>query len=331
MSFLISSNKFELRSKDMKKMKKKNPLVSVVMPVYNAGGFLVESIESILKQTYKNIELIIVNDASTDDSLKIIKKYVRRYPKKIRLINLDNNLNRGGDSCANLGIKKARGKYIAKMDADDIAYPKRLEKQVEFLEKSKNIFLVGSNAHVINERGKIVGEKNEPLSSYEIFQEYIYFNPIIHPTIMFRNKLKKDENFYKIKYPLGNDYYTFFTLQCKGYNFANLPDKLLKYRIYGKNSSLKNIRSGLINNLKIKILVLSKYHYPLTNRAILSNIAYLLIGVLLPQKISLQLYLMSKNIITMKMVKKALLKKFEKSLLTIRKFMRKLKVIPALH
>ncbi len=298
------------------------------MPVYNAGDFLVEAIESILKQTYKRFEIIIVNDASTDDSLKIINKFKKKYPDKIRLINLTNNLNKGGDSCANLGIKKAKGKYVAKMDADDIAHPQRLEKQVEFLEKNKNIFLVGSNAYVINDQGKIVGEKKEPSTSYEIFKEYIYFNPIIHPTIMFRN-MNKGENFYKIKYSLGNDYYTFFTLQCKGYNFANLPEKLLYYRIYGNNSSLKNIRSGLIDNLKIKLYVLSKYSYPITNKAVITNIAYLLIGLILPQKVSLYLYLINKNIVTVDSIKKNLLKKIKKIFFTTKKQLKTLRLIPA--
>lgn len=318
-----------IRAKDMKNLQKHSSLVSVVMPVYNAGDFLVSAIESILRQTYKNYEFIIINDASTDSSLKIIKKYQKRYPEKIKLINLISNLNKGGDSCANLGIKKAKGKYIAKMDADDISHPRRLEKEVEFLEKNKNIFLVGSNAYVINQKGKVVGEKKEPLTSYEIFKEYIYFNPIIHPTIMFRNKLRKSENFYKIKYPLANDYYTFFTLQCKGYNFANLPEKLIYYRIYGGNNSLKNIRAGLIDNLKIKISILSKYSYPLTSKAVLTNIVYLLIGIILPQKLSFYLYLISKNIITIDSIKKNISKRVNKIFSFTRKQLKTLKFIPA--
>lgn len=312
MSFLISSINFKLRLKDMKKQILKNPLISVVMPVYNAGDFLVDAINSILRQTYKNFELIIINDASTDGSLKIINKFVKRYPNKIKLIDLSSNLNKGGDACANFGIKKAKGKYIAKMDADDIAHPQRLEKQVEFLEKNRNIYLVGSNAYVINQKGKIVGEKNEPLTSYEIFKEYIYFNPIIHPTIMFHNKFKKGENFYKIKYSSANDYYTFFTLQCKGFQFSNLPDKLHYYRIYGENTSLKNIKLGLINNLKIKLDVLSRYHYPITSKAVITNIGYILIGFLLPQKFSYYLYLISKKIITVNSIRKSFLKRIKR-------------------
>jgi glycosyltransferase involved in cell wall biosynthesis len=110
------------------------------MPVYNAGRFLAPAIESILKQTYKNFELIIVDDASTDNSLEIIKGYKRRFRKRITVVQIARNLNKGGDVCANEGLKYAKGKYIARMDSDDIAHPLRLDKQVEFLENTANIF-----------------------------------------------------------------------------------------------------------------------------------------------------------------------------------------------
>jgi len=301
---------------DMKKNTLNNPLISVIMPVYNAGGFLVEAIESIVKQTYKNIELIMINDASTDDSYSAMLKYKRAYPKVIKIINLAHNLNRGGDSCANLGIKAAEGSFIAKMDADDIAHPQRLEKQVKFLLNNPDIFLVGSNAHVIDQHGAIVGEKEEPITPEAILKESIYFNPIIHPTVMFRNipKLKK---FYQIKYATANDYFTFFSLQCRGYKFANLPEKLLFYRIYGQNSSLKNIKKGLITNLIIKYDILKKYKYPLTAKAVFMNILYGLAGLILPQKVNLYLYLISKHIITLDSIKKSLIAPFQKLRLSI--------------
>ena len=86
------------------------PLVSIVMPVYNAQDYLAEAINSILAQTYQSFEFIIIDDASTDGSLEIINKYQKRYPKKIKVISVKKNLNRGGDHCANLGIECARGK-----------------------------------------------------------------------------------------------------------------------------------------------------------------------------------------------------------------------------
>src|SRR5438105_3801141 len=117
----------------------KQPLVSVIMPVYNAQEYVGEAIQSIMYQTYQNFEFIIVDDASTDTSVEIIKRYQQMYPGKIQLIQMKNNLNAGGDACANVALEHAMGKYIARMDADDFAHQSRLEKQVAYLEKHKDI------------------------------------------------------------------------------------------------------------------------------------------------------------------------------------------------
>lgn len=144
---------------------KNNPLVSIIMPVYNAGLFLVEAIESIINQTYENWELIIIDDASTDNSWKIIKRFKNQYPKKIKVIRLKKNLNKGGDVCANIGFQKAKGRFIARMDSDDISHSNRLEKQVKFLLNNPDIFMLGSQAWVIDKNGEIIGEKNLPLKT----------------------------------------------------------------------------------------------------------------------------------------------------------------------
>ena len=108
-----------------------NPLVSVVMPVYNAQKYLNKAIDSILAQTYKDFEFIIINDGSTDNSLQIIKK----YQKKDKRIIVKNKKNKGIVAALNDGIKLSRGKYLARMDADDISLPSRFEVQVNFMEK----------------------------------------------------------------------------------------------------------------------------------------------------------------------------------------------------
>lgn len=169
-------------------MNNTKPLVSVVIPVYNAGEFLAASIESILNQTYQNFEFIIINDASTDNSLKIINKY-KKHHQKIKVISLKKNLNCGGDLCANKGLKKAKGKYVARMDADDVAHPKRLETQIEFLEKNPGVFLVGSNAYVIDKKGNLIGNKLEPQTHESIYKSYFVIHPIIHPSCMYRRLL----------------------------------------------------------------------------------------------------------------------------------------------
>lgn len=285
----------------MKENKNTQPLISIIMPVYNAGSFLVPAIESILNQTYQNFEFIIINDNSTDNSWEIIKKYQKKYLKKIKAINLKRTLNRGGDACANYGLKIARGKYIARMDADDIAHPQRLEKQVDFLEKNKNVFLVGTNAKVIDKTGKIIGKKLVPLTNEEIYQSFFTFNPIIHPSVMYRRSIGKKRFFYPKKFSANNDYYVFFKLICQNYKFANLKEKLLYYRIHGENDTFKNIKQKFFNTLKTRLIMWFKYNYQPSLKQWLINIIQTIIILTLPEKLIFYIYLLTKNIIKMKM------------------------------
>ena len=115
------------------------PGISVIMPVYNTGEYLGEAIQSILDQTFRDFELIIINDGSSDNSLKIIKSF-----KDTRIKFISNTSNRGNYPSRNEGISIARGKYICVMDADDIALKSRLERQYLFMERNPEIGLAGS-------------------------------------------------------------------------------------------------------------------------------------------------------------------------------------------
>ena len=279
-----------------KQSKSQQPLVSVIMPVYNAEDFLVPALESILSQTYKNFALIVVNDASTDNSLKILKKYQKQYPKKITIINVEQNLNAGGDSCANLALKVARGTYIARMDADDISYPTRLEKQVAFLEKNKDIFLVGSNADVIDGSGAIIGEKLEPLSPEEIYKSYMTFHPLIHPSCMFRRLLNGKPFAYQIKYSANNDYYTFFKTLCSGQKYTNLEERLIQYRIHGNNDTFVHMKNKFMNTLRIRLSMCIKHGYRPTIKDIAMSITQSLVLFTMPEAAITNLYLVTKGI-----------------------------------
>lgn len=283
--------------------KQKQPFVSVIMPVYNAGDFLVDAIESILNQTYKNFEFIIVDDASTDHSWKIIQKYQKQNPQIIRAIRMKQNLNCGGDVCANEGLKLAIGTYIARMDADDIAYPKRLEKQVAFLQSHPSIFLVGSHADVINKKGKIIGEKTEPETPKEIYNAYFGFHPMIHPTCMYRRIIGKKPFSYQIRYSANNDYYTFFQLICKGKKFANMPEKLLLYRIHDNNTTFINLKEKFLNSLKIRLSMVKEFGYIPTVKDITVLFLQTTIVFGLPESILTQLYLLAKGIIKLPLLK----------------------------
>src|SRR6476620_6374719 len=124
-------------------MQQESPLVSVVMPVYNARKFLAKAISSIISQSLANFELIIINDGSTDGSPEIINSFAST-DKRIHVISNPSPLGKAGDAAKELGIKMSKGKYIAIMDADDTAMPNRLEVQYNFMEAHPDIFLCGS-------------------------------------------------------------------------------------------------------------------------------------------------------------------------------------------
>lgn len=280
----------------MNKLSSNQPLVSVIMPVYNAGDFLVPAIESILTQTYQNFEFIIVNDASTDGSKNTLKNYALKYPKKIKVINLTHNLNAGGDASANKAIQHAKGKYIARMDADDISLPTRLEKQVTFLEENSDIFLVGSNAIVIDKKGKKVGLKTEPSSPTEIYKNYFTFHPLIHPSLMYHRFHDGKPFRYFIRYNANNDYYTFFKKLCQGAKFANLEESLVHYRIHGKNDTFVHMKGKFMNTLRIRAKMVIKYGYKPSPKSLVVNFIQMGVILFMPERAITNLYLISKGI-----------------------------------
>lgn len=267
----------------------KKPLVSVVMPVYNASLFLREAIDSVLNQTFKNYELIIVNDGSTDNSEKIINSYKKKNPNKITVLKNKVALGYGGEAATNQAIKFAKGKYIAKMDADDVSDKNRLKKEVEYLEKHEDVFLVGSQAKVIDGQSNVIGFRNVPLTHNKIWEEFYFRSCVIHPSVMFR-KESITEDFYKLKFKHFNDYYTFFNLMSCGKKFANLPDYLVKYRIHGMNTVYSNLKIKFEINYKIKQSFLSStYKPPIIHRLVVFLERFIVI--LFPEKLVIFVFL----------------------------------------
>ena len=133
------------------------PAISVLMSVYNGGRYLADSIRSILDQSFGDFEFLIVDDASSDGSLEIIEEFACNDK---RIVILRNECNLGLTRSLNLGLDRARGKYIARQDADDISLPKRLEKQWEFLEANHEIGVMGTAYYLINACGEIIGERS---------------------------------------------------------------------------------------------------------------------------------------------------------------------------
>lgn len=202
-----------------------SPKISVIMSVYNSEKYLDESINSILNQSFKDFEFLIVNDCSTDNSLKIIKKYQKK-DNRIKLIDNKKNINLANS--LNKCLKIVRGKYIARMDADDISFPNRLEIQFEYLEKNPEIFLIGGSAVVINKYGEKIGSLFKDAGHLKIKNKLLKSNPFIHPSIFFRNTKKF---FYRGEFKRSQDYDLYLRILESGKKMSNLPNFLIKYRI----------------------------------------------------------------------------------------------------
>lgn len=214
--------------------KKAVPDISVVMPVYNSGQFLGESIESILNQTFDNFEFIIIDDFSTDNSISIIKKYMKNDD---RIILIENKRNYGPAFTRNRGLEIAKGRYIAIMDSDDISLPDRLEKQFLFLENNNDIFLIGSSAIMIDEKGNYL-EKVKVEESMEVIKNY---NPIIHTSTMFRNK----NIAYREKFHYAEDYDLYLRMLTMGLKIKNINNEILvKIRIRSSSITWNSIKRG---------------------------------------------------------------------------------------
>ncbi|WP_272539873.1 glycosyltransferase [Providencia sp. PROV197] len=211
-----------------------NELVSVILPVYNAEKFLYEAIDSIIRQTYKNLQIIIINDGSTDRSLDIINSF---DDKRILIITRE---NKGLIYTLNEGLHLSKGSYIARMDADDIARFDRIEKQLRFLKKNKNVAIVGSYANLIDEDGNDIGLKKKPHSDKIIKAICFFGSPFIHPSVMFNKNLIKEELYYSNNFVHAEDYELWARLIAnEELNFFNIKDTLLKYRIVSTSVSRK--------------------------------------------------------------------------------------------
>lgn len=215
-------------------------LVSIIMPVYNAEKYLSEAIESILTQTYKKFEFIIIDDGSTDNSLEIIKSYALK-DKRIKFFTRE---NKGLVNTLNELISLSNGKYIVRMDADDISLPKRVEMQVTFMEKYKDIYLAGTKYDLLIEQNTDIQlidsmrriQKKVNSFTNNISQNVLIGYVLLHPTWIFRKELISLIGNYK-NYNHCEDGEFLFRILSNGYKIGIIEEKLFKYRIYNNSKS----------------------------------------------------------------------------------------------
>lgn len=209
------------------------PKISVLLPAYNCRSYIEESVESILNQTFKDFEFIIIDDKSTDGTLEYLESLTDE-----RVIIVKKPKNTGYTMSLNIGLLMARGKYIARMDGDDISLPDRFEKQVKLMDSNPNVILCGGRYQVIGSDLKFIPKTLND----DLIVDLIENSPIAHPTVFLRKDvLNNNKIMYDSEYEPAEDY-KMWTLISEYGEMVNLPDILLLYRIHpNQTTNLRNI------------------------------------------------------------------------------------------
>jgi glycosyltransferase involved in cell wall biosynthesis len=213
----------------------KNPKVTVLMSVYNGEKYLKEAIDSILNQTFKDFEFLIINDGSTDRTKEILSSY---DDSRIKIIVNEKNI--GLTKSLNKGLKVAKGEYIARQDADDISTTERLRKEVDFLDNNKEYTVVGTFLNVMDENSKIIGKIDKPIENGEIKKFLQKDNCIAHGSAMIRKYDLLNVGLYDGSIEKAQDYELFLRISEK-YKLYNIPEYLYIWRRSKDNISSKHL------------------------------------------------------------------------------------------
>ena len=238
------------------------PKISVLMPAYNAALYIEEAIQSILEQTFSDYEFLICNDGSTDNTLDLISSF-----SDSRIQILKNKTNKGLPFSRNKLVKHAKGKYLAWLDADDVAYPARLQEQFDFLEQHSEVYVLGTYAHFYNHQKKMIHDYISPVLMQEQVRAYLFFrNCLANSSVIMRRGIAYN---YCEEMILAQDYELWNRILRK-YPIAVLPNFLVKIRIHEDSTSRKQserqktcVKMIFKNQLEYYDLNIDKYLEPL--------------------------------------------------------------------
>lgn len=229
---------------------KQQPLVSIMMTSYNRAPLIGEAIRSVLNQHYSNWELLVLDDASTDQTAEVVTNFSH---EDRRIVYSPAPKNLGITKNRNRGFTLAKGTYIAVLDCDDLWSDKdKLAKQVEFLESHKDHVVVGTNVSVINGEGAKTGELSYALTDTEIRKKMLLRNQFTHSAVLMRRAYLPLPKPYDESgaVSIWEDYDLFLRLGLVG-QFANLPELMTSYRLHSNNISLAQKKNGAVSHLKI--------------------------------------------------------------------------------
>jgi hypothetical protein len=211
------------------------PHVSVIMSVHNGGSYLSEAVESLLRQTYHDFEFLIVDDGSTDGSGEYLDSVAAQDPR-VRILKQE---NRGLVASLNRLIKESRGSLLARMDADDICLPQRLQAQVERFQSDPTLGVLGGKVELIDTQGRCAGKWHYPLTAEASVDMLQFGCPVAHPAVMMRRDLVVEVGGYRSFFAHCEDYDLWLRMSERAY-IANLDQVVLRYRIHEDSISSLN-------------------------------------------------------------------------------------------
>lgn len=268
-------------------MKNNRPLVTVLMTVYNAERYLREAVESIEAQTYKNWELVIVDDGSVDRSREILRKLAKNN-RKVRPVYLKRN--HGVSYASNAGLAKARGQLLGRMDADDIAMSDRIEKQVKYLLANPQVVAVGGQCELIDANGETVGVKQFPTKPEVIKNALFMYNPLQHPSMMINlEKIGDNKLQYRDESVLAHDLELLLMLLPYG-EIANLPETILRYRVHNDSLSLRSPKATFRDTVEVRDRALCMYGYEPSVVARVVDVLQRVVMAILPSEVVYPLF-----------------------------------------
>lgn len=259
-------------------MQESNPLVSVVIAAYNSESFIKETLDSVLSQTYRNLEILVCDDASSDRTVDIVKSYKE---KDERIILIENRENLGISLNMNNGICNAKGKYIAILDADDWAYPYRIKEQVKTMEEDKDIVLCSGFMHICDEDLNIKTVRKYPLADKDIRKAIVRYNPISHPASMWKRSALLKTSLYNERLHINRDYDLLVRISEFG-KYRNIPKPLIKYRVRKDSETGKRIRQTQWYSFYIQMKAHFEYNFPLKFFDIVFLFARMTAAIILP-------------------------------------------------
>jgi GT2 family glycosyltransferase len=231
--------------------------VSVVMSVFNGERFLREAMDSILGQTYRDLELIVIDDGSTDGSAEILARRQEEDPR----LRVFPQKNMGLTRSLNRGVQLSTGEYVARMDADDGADPRRIECQVAFMDAHPEVGLLGTAYHEIDGEGRLLGTKVFPADDATLRATLIRHNPFFHASVMLRREVFAAVGLYDPAWPSVEDYELWLRVAAR-FRLANLAEPLGIRRYDGGNISIRRDNEQLLWGLRLRWKAIRRGQYP---------------------------------------------------------------------